>query len=124
MTPFSLIIVKKFGYFKYFWYLCIMRKASDLKVGDKVIYKHGYLVKESVKVDKPIDDKERPKFLIGRVDLANGDYITNGTMIFDSMEEAKKDVNNTIDVRMRQLKDAIRRSEEELKRLESIKEKI
>lgn len=74
-----------------------MKKAFNLKVGDKVLYQSGYTIAESTIVEQPIDDKERPKFLIGRVDLANGDYITNGTEVYDSMEEANEALLETID---------------------------
>ena len=67
-----------------------MKKASSLKVGDTAIYIDVYDVKTSTVVDKPIDDRRtRPKFKIGRKDLANGEYIVNVATVYDSEEEAK-----------------------------------
>ena len=34
---------------------------------------------------------------MGRIDLANGDYLIGGTEVYESMEEAKKDVLELID---------------------------
>lgn len=66
-----------------------MKKCFNPKVGDNVIYISGYMVKESEVVSKPIDDKERPLFRVGRIDLSNGDYLLNGTVTYDSVEEAE-----------------------------------
>jgi len=73
-----------------------MKKAFDVKVGDTIIYKSGYKVITSEVVAKPIDDEERPNFKIGRVDLANGEYITRGSIIYDSEEEAKQAIRESI----------------------------
>jgi intein/homing endonuclease len=69
-----------------------MKIASELKPGDKVIYKSGSKVMEATVVAKPIDDQVRPKFLIGRVDLDNGDYLVGGANVYDSVEECKQDI--------------------------------
>lgn len=74
-----------------------MKKSFDVKVGDKIIYRLGYLVKESEVVPKPIDDEKRPMFKIGRIDLANGDYLINGTVIYDSIEEAEQEILKDLD---------------------------
>lgn len=74
-----------------------MRKSFGVKVGDKIIYRLGYLVKESEVVPKPIDDEKRPSFKIGRIDLANGDYLINGMTIYDSVEEAEKEILDELD---------------------------
>jgi hypothetical protein len=66
-----------------------MRKVGDAKPGEKVIYKSGNDVVEATIVAKPIDDKERPNFLIGRVDLDNGDYLTRATYVYESKEECR-----------------------------------
>ena len=78
-----------------------MRKVGDIKPGEKVIYKSGNKVVEATVVEKPIDDKERPNFLIGRVDLDNGDYLTRGSFIYESKEECR-------DVIIEDLKDALK----------------
>lgn len=67
-----------------------MKKVGDIRPGEKVIYKACYDVMEATVVDKPIDDNPRPRFLIGRVDLDNGDYLTRGSFIYDSTEECKE----------------------------------
>jgi len=71
-----------------------MRKATDLKVGDEVIYLWANQeIKTSTVVEKPIDDNERPEFGVGRIDLANGDYLVNTrTTIYESTDEAKEDL--------------------------------
>lgn len=69
-----------------------MKKVADAKPGDKVIYKSGSKVVEATVVEKPIDDKVRPKFLIGRVDLDNGDYLTRGSYVYESVDECKKEI--------------------------------
>ena len=74
-----------------------MKKAFEYKVGDKVIYRRLYDIVESEVVKEPIDNEERPKFKMVRVDLANGDYLIGGTEVYESMEEAKKDVLELID---------------------------
>lgn len=79
-------------YYKFFLYLCTMKKVADAKPGDKVIYKSGSKVVEATVVEKPIDDKVRPKFLIGRVDLDNGDYLTRGSYVYESVDECKKEI--------------------------------
>ena len=79
-------------YYKFFLYLCTMKKIGDVKPGDKVISKSGSKVVEATVVEKPIDDKVRPKFLIGRVDLDNGDYLTCGSYIYESVDECKKEI--------------------------------
>ena len=101
-----------------------MKKAFNLEVGDKAIYRCGYALKESYKVDEPIDDEERPKFLIGRVDLANGDYITNGTIVYDSKEEAISDMEKSINERIDVIKSSIEAFNIELNMLDRLKEKI
>ena len=69
-----------------------MKKAANLNVGDTVIYISGDdEITTSIVVSKPIDDgMERPIFKIGRKDLANGDYLINGSVVYDSTEEANK----------------------------------
>lgn len=79
-------------YYKFFLYLCTMKKVADAKPGDKVIYKSGSKVVEATVVEKPIDDKVRPKFLIGRVDLDNGDYLTRGSYVYESVDECKQTI--------------------------------
>jgi hypothetical protein len=74
-----------------------MKKAASLKIGDKVIYKSGFDIIESVVVKEPIDDEERPRFKMGRIDLANGAFLIGGTKIYESMEEAEKDILETIE---------------------------
>ena len=74
-----------------------MKKACEYKVGDKIIYRNGYDIVESVRVKEPIDDLERPKFKIGRIDLANGAYLIGGEKVYESMEEAEKDILEVID---------------------------
>lgn len=69
-----------------------MKKIGNAKPGDKVIYKSGDKVVEATVVAKPIDDKGRPKFLIGRIDLDNGDYLTCGSFVYDSVEECKQTI--------------------------------
>ena len=69
-----------------------MKKVADVKPGDKIIYKSGSKVVEATVVEKPIDDKVRPKFLIGRVDLDNGDYLTRGSYVYESVDECKKEI--------------------------------
>ena len=69
-----------------------MKIASELKPGDKAIYKSGNKVIEATVVAKPIDDQVRPKFLIGRIDLDNGDYLVGGANVYDSVEECKQDI--------------------------------
>jgi len=98
-----------------------MKKAASLKVGDKVIYRCGYTVRESIKVDKPIDGKERPKFLIGRTDLADGGYILNGTTVYDSIEEAIADISVSVEERIKEVKHDIENAQIELNLLETIK---
>ena len=75
-----------------------MKKAFECKVGDKVIYKSGYDIIESVVVKEPVDNEERPKFKMGRVDLANGDWLIGGEEVYESEEEAKKDLLEKIDI--------------------------
>jgi len=69
-----------------------MKKAADLNVGDTAIYISGDdEITTSVVVSKPIDDgRERPIFKIGRKDLSNGDYLINGSIVYDTTEEANK----------------------------------
>lgn len=71
-----------------------MRKATDLKVGDEVIYLWANQeIKTSTVVEKPIDNNERPEFGVGRIDLANGDYLVNTrTTIYESTDEAKEEL--------------------------------
>lgn len=69
-----------------------MRKSFDVKEGDKIVYLSGYTARESEVVSKPIDEANRPLFRMGRIDLANGDYLVKGTMIYDSIEEAEKTI--------------------------------
>ena len=79
-------------YYNIFLYLCSMKKVADAKPGDKIIYKSGSKVVEATVVEKPIDDKVRPKFLIGRVDLDNGDYLTRGSYVYESVDECKQTI--------------------------------
>lgn len=74
-----------------------MKKAARYNIGDEIIYRKGYDICKSKIVPKPIDDKERPDFLIGRVDLENGDYLTRGTFVYESMEEAKEAIRKSIE---------------------------
>jgi hypothetical protein len=69
-----------------------MKIASELKPGDKAIYKSGSKVMEATVVAKPIDDQVRPKFLIGRIDLDNGEYLIGGESVYDSVDECKQDI--------------------------------
>lgn len=69
-----------------------MKIASELRPGDKAIYKSGMKVVEATVVAKPIDDQVRPKFLIGRIDLDNGDYLVGGANVYDSVEECKQGI--------------------------------
>ena len=73
-----------------------MKTACDVKVGDTVIYKSGYNVVTSKVVAKPVDNDYRPNFKIGRVDLENGEYLTRGSFIYDSEEEAKQVIRESI----------------------------
>lgn len=66
-----------------------MRKIFNPSKGENIIYIEAYEVKESTVVENPIDEKERPLFRIGRVDLANGGYLINGTQVYDTVEEAE-----------------------------------
>ena len=84
-----------------------MKKAASLNVGDTAIYINGYDVIESKVVKEPINDgKTRPKFKIGRTDLENGDYLVNGQLVYESVEEAKK-------VAIERLKEAIKKHTDE-----------
>ena len=84
-----------------------MKKAASLNVGDTAIYINDYDVIESKVVKEPINDgKTRPKFKIGRTDLENGDYLVNGQLVYESVEEAKK-------VAIERLKEAIKRYTDE-----------
>ena len=75
-----------------------MKKAFEYKIGDTVIYRHGYDIKDGVVVKDPIDDgMERPKFKMGRIDLDNGDWLIGGEEVYESKEEAKKDLLEIID---------------------------
>lgn len=77
-----------------------MKKASECKVGDKVIYKSGYDIIESVVVEEPIlsfEGETRPNFKMGRIDLENGAYLVGGSTVYESMEEAEKDILETIE---------------------------
>ena len=66
-----------------------MVKACNLKIGETAIYLSDDSVKVSTVVAKPIDDGQtRPKFKMGRVDLANGDYLIGGDYLYESLEEA------------------------------------
>lgn len=66
-----------------------MIKACNLKVGETAIYISDDSVKVSTVVAKPIDDGQtRPKFKMGRVDLANGDYLIGGDYVYESPEDA------------------------------------
>jgi hypothetical protein len=98
-----------------------MKKVGDIKPGEKVIYKSGYDVVEATVVEKPIDDNPRPKFLIGRVDLDNGFYLTRGSFIYDSVEECKQTI-------IESLRQEIVTTEEMIKvstrRLDSMKKKL
>ena len=73
-----------------------MKKVGNIKPGEKVIYKSGYDVVEATVVENPIDDNPRPKFLIGRVDLDNGFYLTRGSFIYDSVEECKQTIMESL----------------------------
>lgn len=80
-----------------------MKKAANLNVGDTAIYISGNdEITTSVVVSKPIDDgRERPIFKIGRKDLANGDYLINGSMVYDTIEEANKVLVETLKERIK-----------------------
>ena len=80
-----------------------MKKAASLNVGDTAIYiKGNYEISTSVVVSKPIDDgRERPIFKIGRKDLANGDYLINGSVVYDTTEEANKVLVETLKERIK-----------------------
>jgi hypothetical protein len=80
-----------------------MKKAADLNVGDTAIYISGDdEITTSVVVSKPIDDgRERPIFKIGRKDLANGDYLINGSVVYDTTEEANKVLVETLKKRIK-----------------------
>lgn len=80
-----------------------MKKAADLNVGDTAIYISGNdEITTSVVVSKPIDDgRERPIFKIGRKDLANGDYLINGSVVYDTTEEANKVLVETLKKRIK-----------------------
>ena len=82
-----------------------MKKAGDLRPGDKVIYKSGFDVIEATVVDKPIDEHPRPKFAIGRIDLDNGGYLTCGSYIYDSVEECKNRIITEIKEEISKYKD-------------------
>lgn len=69
-----------------------MRKIFNPSEGERLIYLVGYNIKEATVVSKPIDGERRPSFRIGRIDLDNGDYLINGSIIYDSIEEAKNEV--------------------------------
>lgn len=73
-----------------------MKKIGNIKPGEQVIYKKGYDIIKATVVEKPIDDNERPKFLIGRVDLDNGDFLTRGTYTYESVDECKEAVLKTL----------------------------
>lgn len=75
-----------------------MKKAADLNVGDIAIYISGDdEISTSAVVSRPIDDgKKRPIFKIGRKDLANGDYLINGSVVYDTIEEANKVLVETL----------------------------
>jgi hypothetical protein len=92
MTFFYLKSIKVFGCYKNYSYICIMKIANELKPGDKAIYKSGSKVMEAMVVAKPIDDQVRPKFLIGRIDLDNGEYLIGGASVYDSVDECKQDI--------------------------------
>lgn len=77
--------------------LIVMKKCFNPKIGDNVIYISGFIVKESEVVPKPIDDNERPLFRAGRIDLSNGDYLLNGTVTYDSVEEAENAILEKVD---------------------------
>lgn len=66
-----------------------MKKVNDVKPGDKVIYKSGSKVIVATVVEKPIDDRARPSFVVGRVDLDNGDYLTRTSYTYESVDECK-----------------------------------
>ena len=75
-----------------------MKKAASLNVGDTAIYINGYDVIESKVVKEPINDgKTRPKFKIGRTDLENGDYLPDGTLVYEDMDEAKKELKKDLE---------------------------
>lgn len=85
-----------------------MKKSFGVKTGDKVIYITGYTVKESVVVDKPIDNGERPLFKIGRIDLENGEYLINGTLIYDTVKEASEEVIKKIDKELDEMEEKVK----------------
>lgn len=80
-----------------------MKIAANLKVGDTAIYISGDdEITTSVVVSKPIDDgRERPIFKIGRKDLENGDYLINGSVVYDTTEEANKVLVETLKKRIK-----------------------
>lgn len=84
-----------------------MDKACRLKPGDKVIYKSGFDVKEATVVEKPIDEIERPKFAMGRIDLDNGEYLIGGTPIYDSVDECKEEIKKELEVKIKGTKERI-----------------
>ena len=77
-----------------------MKKVASVKIGEAVIYISGSDIKVSKRVEKPIDDEVRPKFLIGRTDLENGEYLPNGALVYESMDEAKKELRRDIEARI------------------------
>lgn len=74
-----------------------MKKVASVKIGEEVIYRNGSDLKVSKKVEKPVDDNVRPKFLIGRTDLENGDYLPDGTLVYEDMDEAKKELKKDLE---------------------------
>ena len=77
-----------------------MKKALECRVGEKVIYQSGYDIIESVVVEEPIlsfEGETRPNFKMGRVDLANGAYLVGGSTVYETLEEAEKDILEVID---------------------------
>jgi hypothetical protein len=74
-----------------------MKKVASVKIGEEVIYRNGSDLKVSKKVEKPVDDNVRPKFLIGRTDLENCDYLPDGALVYEDMDEAKKELKKDLE---------------------------
>ena len=76
-------------------------RAYEKNVGDTVIYTSIYEVKQARVVKEPIDGKKRPSFKIGRVDLDNGDYLLSTTEVYNSVEDAEKELMKTLEKRLK-----------------------
>ena len=82
---------------------------------------------EATVVEKPIDDNPRPNFLIGRVDLDNGLYLTRGSFVYDSVEECKQTIIESLRQEIvtteAMIKVNTRRLDNMKKKLEELKDK-